>query len=80
MNNKPKPNPTMQACKSSQVKSHGHCAATNTLCVEYASGGRYYYEGVSPEQYAELCKCESVGKHLHAHIKPNHKFSKLGDA
>ena len=71
-----KPNPTMQACKSSQVKANGHCAATNTLCVEYASGGKYHYEGVTAEQYADLCKCESVGKHLHAHIKGKHKFSK----
>lgn len=40
-----KPNPVMQPCSSSQVKAHGHCAATNTLCVEYASGGKYHYEG-----------------------------------
>jgi hypothetical protein len=71
-----KPNPTMQSCESSQVKSHGHCADTNTLCVEYASGGRYHYEGVSAEQYTALCKAESVGKHLHANIKGNHKFTK----
>lgn len=72
-----KPNPAMRACKSSQVKAHGHCAETGTLCVEYASGGTYHYEGVTPEQYADLCKAESVGKHLHAHIKGNHKFNKI---
>lgn len=71
-----KPNPTMQPCKSSQVKAHGHCAETNTLCVEYASGGRYHYAGVSAEQYADLCKAESVGKHLHANIKGKHKYEK----
>lgn len=70
------PSFTMQPCQSSQVKAHGHCAATNTLCIEYASGGRYHYEGVTPEQYAELCKAESVGKHLHAQIKGKHKFTK----
>ena len=73
---KPKPNPTMQPCKSSQVKAHGHCAATNTLCVEYASGGCYHYHDVSAAQYAELAKAESAGKYLHANVKGKHKFTK----
>ena len=77
MNNKPKPNPTMQPCNSIQVKAHGHCPDTNTLCVEFSSGGRYHYDGVTAAQYADLCKAESVGKHLHAHIKPNHTYSKV---
>lgn len=78
MNDKTKqPNPAMQPCKSSQVKAHGHCAATNTLCVEYASGGRYHYQDVTREQYADLCKAESVGKYLHANVKPKHKFTKI---
>lgn len=66
----------MKKCGSSQVKAHGHCAETNTLCVEYASGGKYLYEGVTAAQYDDLCKCESVGKHLHAHIKGKHKYTK----
>ena len=71
-----KPNPTMQPCQSSQIKAHGHCAATNTLRVEFANGGTYDYHGVTPGQYDELRKADSVSKHLHAHIKPKHKFTK----
>lgn len=67
---------TMQPCKSSQIKAHGHCAATNTLCVEFASGGTYHYHGVSPQQYEELCKAESAGKYLAANIKNQHKYTK----
>lgn len=75
-----KPNPTMHACESSQVKAHGHCAGTNTLCVEFKRGGTYHYEGVTAKQYAELCKCESVGKHLVANIQPKHKVKKIEKA
>ncbi|MEN6540860.1 MAG: KTSC domain-containing protein [Mizugakiibacter sp.] len=72
-----KPNPTMQPCKSSQVKAHGHCPVTNTLRVEFASGGTYDYHDFTPAHYADLCKAESVGKHLHAQVKGKFKFSKI---
>jgi hypothetical protein len=66
----------MKECNSSQVRRHGHCAATNTLSVEFASGGTYHYHGVNPQQYEELCKAESVGKHLHANVKGKFEFTK----
>lgn len=68
---------TMQPAKSSQVKAHGHCAATNTLCVEFANGGKYHYHGFTAEDYAELCKAESVGKHLHANVKGKFKHERI---
>lgn len=70
------PNPKMQPCKSSQIRAHGHCAATNTLCVEFASGGTYHYHDFPAQQYEELCKAESVGKYLHANVKDKFKFAK----
>ncbi|MEO6145908.1 MAG: KTSC domain-containing protein [Sulfuriferula sp.] len=72
-----KPNPTMQPCTSSQIKALGHCAATNTLRVEFKSGGVYDYQGVPAEKFTALTAAESAGKHLQQHIKPHHAFTKL---
>lgn len=70
------PNPKMNPCKSSQVKAHGHCAATNTLCVEFKSGGTYHYQNFSAQDYEALRKAESVGKYLQSNVKGKFKFAK----
>lgn len=70
----------MTACKSSQIKSHGYDPVTGTLAVEFNSGHTYHYSGVSAEKHAELCKAESVGKFLHAHIKPHHDHVRIDHA
>lgn len=62
---------------SSQIDSIGHDAASNTLAVKFKQGGVYHYHGVSAEQFAEIQKAKSLGSHLHQHIKPKHKFTKL---
>lgn len=70
------PNFTMKECKSSQIKRHGHCAATNTLCVEFANGGTYHYQNFPAKQYEELCKAESIGKYLHTNVRGKFEFTK----
>jgi hypothetical protein len=72
-----KPNPVMQPCQSSKINALGHCAATNTLRVEFSSGVKYDYHDVPAEKYAALAAAESAGKHLQQHIKPHHSFKKL---
>jgi len=67
----------MSAVKSSQITHVGHSG--DTLAVTFKSGGTYHYHGVSAEDFANLQKAESIGSHLHKHIKPNFKFSKIGD-
>lgn len=67
----------MTHCKSSQIKSHGFDPVTGTLAVEFHSGHTYHYSGVSAEKHAEMCKAESVGKFLGAHIKGKHDFKKI---
>lgn len=67
----------MKPVASSQVKAIGHDPATNTLRVEYASGGVYDYAGVDAEKHRALMAAPSIGSHLHKQIKPNHKFTKL---
>lgn len=63
--------------KSSQVVAHGYNPETKTLRIEFKGGGSYDYHDVSADKYADLCKAESIGSHLHAHIKPNFKFKKV---
>ena len=65
----------MTKVKSTQIESIGH--AGDTLAVKFRSGGTYHYHDVSAAQFAEFQKAESLGQHLHKHIKPKHKFTKL---
>lgn len=72
-----KPAIPMCSCKSSQVKAFGHDPATNTLAVEFNSGGLYHYAGVPAEVFEEMKKAESVGRFLGQSIKGKFEFSKV---
>ena len=75
--NKPK-TIAMSPVKSGQIAEIGHDG--DTLAVRFKHGGTlYHYHGVSPDDFAKLQKAESLGSHLHKHIKPNFKFSKIGE-
>ena len=50
--------------KSSAVSAIGHDG--ETLTVQYASGGLYKIEGVTPEQFTGLLASESIGRALNA--------------
>lgn len=62
----------MHSVKSSNIEAIGHDADSKTLHVRFKSGGLYAYHGVTTEQFAQLQSAESIGKHIHAHIKPKH--------
>lgn len=70
----------MTSCKSSQIESHGYDPVTNTLAVKFHSGHTYHYAGVSAEKHAEMCKCESVGKFLGAHVKGKFEYVRTDNA
>ncbi len=72
-----KPAIAMTGVKSSQIESIGHSG--NTLAVKFKSGGTYHYHDVTADQFAAMQKADSVGSHLHKHIKPNHKFTRIVD-
>jgi hypothetical protein len=55
--------------KSSQIKGIGHDQETNTLAIQFNSGGIYHYEGVSEKQFDEFKSSKSIGKHFGEHIK-----------
>lgn len=76
MTAKPKPI-AMSAVKSGQIESIGH--EGDTLAVKFKSGGTYHYHGVSADDFTKLQKAESLGSHLHAHIRPKFKFTKQGE-
>lgn len=79
MKKTPAPKFAMNACKSSQVASHGYDAATRTLAVKFHGGGEYHYADVSPADYAALGKAKSIGGHIHANVKGKFKHKKIGD-
>ena len=63
--------------QSSNIRSIGHDPLTNTLEVEFVNGGVYQYDGVPAEKHSALVGAESIGRHLHQHIKQNHAARKL---
>jgi hypothetical protein len=65
-----------QSVVSSNISELAHDPETNTLGVKFKNGGTYYYQGVDATKYNALLKADSIGKHLHEHIKGKHEFSK----
>lgn len=70
-------NITRNPVTSSQIKSVGHCSATNTLSVEFKSGGVYHYHDVPADKHAEMLRSDSIGNFLHKNIKGQHQFTKV---
>lgn len=62
---------------SSTIKAIQYDEKTRTMDVTFKSGGTYRYHGVDPEHHDAFRKAESLGSHLHKHIKPNHRAEKL---
>lgn len=68
----------MQPVESSQIASAGFDAGTQTLALQFKSGGPvYHYSGFTQEQYDAFLKAESKGKHFGAHIKGKFDFQKI---
>lgn len=70
----------LKTLNSSNLSGVHYDDATQTLTVEFASGGRYSYGGVAREHYDGLLNAESHGKYFHKHIRGNQDFKwrKLG--
>lgn len=66
--------------KSSQIKRFAYSAETQTLTVEFASGGAYEYSHVTPGEFDGMQHAESAGKFLHAQIKGKKPFKKVEPA
>lgn len=58
--------PAMLEVESSSISHVGYDGGA--LFVTFKRGATYRYEGVKPEEYADLRKAESIGKHLQVNI------------
>lgn len=63
--------------KSSNVKSVGYDPSSQTLQVEYNSGGIWDYSGIDPSHAAHLQGVPSIGGYIAKHIKPHYKATKV---
>ncbi len=62
---------------SSSINAIGYDPETQALHVEFSSGQRYEYPGITPETHQTLLNAPSVGAHFSKHIRPNHSGRKL---
>lgn len=58
--------PTMLNVSSSSISQVGY--DDGALFVRFVKGKLYRYPGVTPDEYAELRKSESIGRHLQLNI------------
>ena len=62
---------------SSTILSAGYEAASETLEVEFKSGGTYQYYNVPESVYHDFMSSDSKGKFLHVYIKNSYPCSRV---
>jgi hypothetical protein len=62
---------------SSTIVSAGYDAGSETLEVEFKSGGTYQYFNVPAPVYQQFMESGSKGQFLHANIKSSFPYSKV---
>ena len=62
----------MHPVSSSDVHSVGYDENARELHVKFQSGRTYAYEGVLPHVFQIVKSADSVGGHIHSHIKPTY--------
>lgn len=66
------------APKSSNVANLAYDSHSGTLEVEFKSGSRYAYNGITPKRWHDLKHAKSVGGFIANKIVPKHEGRKLG--
>lgn len=69
---------TFNSFKSSNVAGLAYDSHTGTLQVEFKSGDRYAYNGITSKRWHDLKHAKSVGGYLHSKIVGQHEGKKLG--
>jgi hypothetical protein len=64
--------------QSSDLRSVGYDPTTQTLEIEFRSGGIYQFRGVPESVYRSLMQASSHGTYFHAHIKDRYRDHKVG--
>lgn len=57
------------AVRSSNIRAIGYDPQSQTLEVEFTTGGVYQYSGVPDAVYQGLMRAGSKGAYFHAHVK-----------
>lgn len=63
---------------SRDLRSVGYDQQTQTLEIEFNSGGVYQYFNVPVNVYQELMSAASYGKYFHQSIKNNYSYQRIG--
>lgn len=63
---------------SSNVRAVGYDAGTQTLEVEFHSGGVYQYYGVPVEVYDQMMQAPSKGRFVNLEIRNAYPYSRVG--
>ena len=66
-----------QSVTSSNVRSVGYDADTQTLEVEFHSGSIYQYDGVPERVHRGLMQAASKGSYLHLHIRNQYPYRRI---
>lgn len=67
----------MTNVKSSDLKSVGYDTLTQTLVIEFNSGGVYQYTNVPKSVYTGLMSASSHGKYFHRNIKDKYPCNRI---
>ena len=62
---------------STDIRAIGYDADSQTLEIEFNSGGVYRYSGVPSGEHDGIMAAASHGKYFHANIKNRYPFEKL---
>ena len=66
-----------QPVSSSNLRSVGYDILTNTLEIEFHSGGIYQYYGVPQNIYNGLMSASSHGGYFHQYIKGVYQYTQI---
>jgi len=62
---------------SSNLRAVGYDSWSQTLEIEFRSGGAYAYYGVPPWVHGELMMASSHGRYFHSHILGKYEYRRL---
>ena len=66
-----------QLVDSSNIRSIGYDSRSQTLEIEFHSGGIYQYFNVPKSTYNALMSASSCGSYFHRHIKDQYRWTQI---
>ena len=66
-----------QHVSSSNIRSIGYDAPTQTLEIEFGSGRVYQYYGVPDQMHEQIMQASSKGRFFNTYIKDTYPYSRV---